>query len=294
MTHLRFATLYIALASLILPVVPATPLPVYSAVDMALARIVPLVAAQLAVNGTVTISGKTLVGPPTGSRNVVFVGDSLTYGYTEPGGAQQASNYPALTVPQLAPAQYAGNVNNMGVSGYTVAQMNTAAAATVDVLKVAGKTNIIVLMGGANDIKVETDAATTYSRITTYWAARKTATWDKVVAVTIAAFEWPFSWCSCEAQRIGATAANASIYCPLCPGTPCAVGGGEIGVNQRIRNVGVVPSTGYDALVDLAGIAAFQDYTNATYYQPADYRIHWQVALNTLAAAQVAAAINAL
>ncbi len=92
--------------------------------------------------------------------------------------------------------------NNTGVSGYTTAQM-LQTGSKVDALYVAGKRNIVTILGGENDCLLGgTTAATSWANLAAYAAARHTKGW-KVIVMTIQSIQ------SFDACR---NAINAQIY----------------------------------------------------------------------------------
>lgn len=121
------------------------------------------------------------------THNIVFDGDSITGGHAESEGAFDV-RYQAW--PYLM-AQNFGNtalrLSNLAISSQTLATMETNAANKVDVTysaSIFGTNNILVIFAGTNDINAGADAATTISRLTTYYNNRKTAGWNKVVICT--------------------------------------------------------------------------------------------------------------
>lgn len=109
--------------------------------------------------------------------NIVFDGDSMTVG----SGGQGALNYPAYAAAGLDPRSV---ITNKGVGGQTLLLMESDAATDIDSLKSATLPNLLVALGGTNDLFFGADAATTYNRLVTYCTNRRAAGW-KVVVFTI-------------------------------------------------------------------------------------------------------------
>ena len=115
--------------------------------------------------------------------NVVFHGDSLTYGEnaTKGQGTVTGTVYPAVALQGLG-AGWSGT--NYGHSGHQITDLINEGAA-VDSMIVAGLPNLLVVEGGTNDIGIGSQSASqTYARLKTYCAARTASGW-KVVVVTI-------------------------------------------------------------------------------------------------------------
>ncbi len=211
-------------------------------------------------------------------RKVICLGDSLTVGYTVPGGGQQAQNYPAL-LNALIPGSV---VVNYGYSGHFIgpwpdhtpspstmvsligtASVTPAIPSVTSILS-ATMPNVVVLWGGSNDIAQEhertgADGYQTGGFSAACFALR--ALGCRVVACTVIAREFAFNFAACETQRLA--------------------------FNTYIRNA----SAEYDVLVDLA--ATFNDFDNATYYY-ADEEFHTHVtpAANAIIAGLVRGAVG--
>ena len=188
---------------------------------------------------------------------IIFDGDSWTVG-------KQAN---AVPYPLVATQAIGGNwrATSVAVSGQTVATMTTNAPTNVDTLIDAAQfpRNVVVMLGGINDIAGSADAATTYARIVAYHQARRAAGW-KTVACTI-----PHA----TAASVGGAAFN-----------PVADA-----VNALIRaNWG----TFADALADLAADSRLQDATDTTYYNADE--LHGTTAGYAVVGAIVGAALATL
>lgn len=120
----------------------------------------------------------------TKTKNIVFDGDSLTFGYSVQSN-RGFVNYPTQLI-TLLPDAAAWRFVNFGISGQTFTTMNTNAAANVDPFYSGSYTkNICVAWGGTNDMTTGgASAADTYDQAKTYWAARRLAGW-KVIAITM-------------------------------------------------------------------------------------------------------------
>jgi len=112
--------------------------------------------------------------------NVIFDGDSLTFGFGSTGG----QSYPKQ-LNDLFKAQNGITIGayNYGVSGQRVDQMTADAVAQIDVLKNITH-NILVVWGGVNDYAQAASVATILSRLNDYVTARKAAGW-KVYVCTL-------------------------------------------------------------------------------------------------------------
>jgi lysophospholipase L1-like esterase len=130
-------------------------------------------------SGGLPLSGGTLAGQVVlPVPNIVFDGDSLTFGYggMPYGGFPHGQDFPSQVVGSL-PAE--GSYYNVGVGGETIATMLANAPTAVDPKLAAGRTNVCVLAGGSNDI-FYTDADP-YANIVAYCQARRAAGWKMVV-----------------------------------------------------------------------------------------------------------------
>ena len=145
------------------------------------------------INAVTDYLSTTYNVPLQPSYNVVCDGDSITYGYNSTinqswprmlgrllGNDFQVYN---IGVPSEQIGTLAMTGSQVGVNGCMAAN----AAANVDALIQAGKTNVLIVFGGTNDIVSsignQTGAAA-YTRLMTYLAARRTAGWTKIVVVT--------------------------------------------------------------------------------------------------------------
>jgi lysophospholipase L1-like esterase len=107
--------------------------------------------------------------------NLVFDGDSLTWGHSSKGG----QTYPR----QTAEGIYA-TVYNFGVSGQGSSAMLADAVTQVDAVYEAGKQNFVLAMIGTNDILTGGAPSTTYNNIKAYHDGRRAAGF-KTLAFTI-------------------------------------------------------------------------------------------------------------
>lgn len=225
--------------------------------------------------------------------NIVFVGDSFTWGYQS--GSQQAQNYPLLTLSVANPTQYDSALHNNGVSGQrmgpkaTAGSMLNVAAATIDTLIVNGKVNIIVVEGGGVDINVGTSSsAAVYTSIKQYYTERKAAGWNYVIGTTIVSGQ---NNCYSDAIRNGGTWANtqATYESPACtcPAAGCGVEPANVGTNQLLRG----DKGDADYLIDLDVQAPFFSPYDFTWRQSDG---HWLVVLNQQAANLVGRKLNTI
>lgn len=107
---------------------------------------------------------------------IIFEGDSLTYGVGSTGG----NDYPSQVMDTLGESDF--DSTNVAVSGQTTASMELDAIVQVDwLLGEERDHNILVLWGGTNDLHAAADATTTYDRIVTYATNRRNAGYTVVV-----------------------------------------------------------------------------------------------------------------
>jgi hypothetical protein len=104
--------------------------------------------------------------------NVVCQGDSITSGY-------------GVTTPWTSSLilDLTSQVFNEGVPSETLATMVSNAASVVDTKLRTNMTNVSVIWGGTNDLVLGSSVATVEGLLTTYAAARKTATYNFVISV---------------------------------------------------------------------------------------------------------------
>ena len=122
---------------------------------------------------------QALVSPVVRDRLIILEGDSLTVG-----GQAGATPYPKTLARNLP---WEIDQRTIAASGEKLSQMITdyAAQAEARYRPASAHRNVLVILGGTNDIQNES-VATAYSRLQTYWAlARATGYW--VVAVTLPA-----------------------------------------------------------------------------------------------------------
>lgn len=113
--------------------------------------------------------------------NIACQGDSITAG----SGVSASFAYPARLGVTLG-SKY-GTPANVGVNGQTVAQMITSAPGSVDTLLSGTKTNVVLGLGGINDIITDGASANTLlTRITSWCSARRTAGWRVVWGTMLA------------------------------------------------------------------------------------------------------------
>lgn len=118
------------------------------------------------------------------SRNIVFDGNSLTFGTN----ASARYNYPEQTYRLLGvPWNYSGN---FGVGGQTTPEMSSDASSQIDTLIKSGHTNVLVAWEITNDLfwgsnhTTPASPATAIANFKSYCSARRAAGW-KVIAVTV-------------------------------------------------------------------------------------------------------------
>jgi lysophospholipase L1-like esterase len=137
--------------------------------------------AHVAVWGT-PLAGADIAVVARRNGLVVFDGDSRTVG-----GQGGSTPYPDQTMATagVTAKQYGSTV--VATSGLTVAQLISRAATTVDVQYRSGTANNLVVLGGTNDATAGADAATIYSRIVSYSAARIAAGFRVIVCTELPA-----------------------------------------------------------------------------------------------------------
>lgn len=196
------------------------------------------------------------------THNILFDGDSITAGHAESQGAYDV-RYQAWPY-ELARnmANTALRFSNLAISGQTLATMETNAANKVDVTysaSIFGTNNILVVFAGTNDINAGADAATTISRLDTYFNNRRTAGWNKIV---------------------------------LCTAIPRENFTGTQNTHLATYNAYITANTlGADAVVDLAALS----WAYGTHYQgTTPNRIHPNAAGRTLIAHAVQTALTSL
>jgi len=187
---------------------------------------------------------------------VVCEGDSLTAGFGL--GTPATEAWPAVLIASKGATWMA---TNMGVSGKTIATATTAGAANIDTLfdtKVANNPPVVIVWAGTNDLAAGATAAAAYANLSTFITARKATGW-RVIALTMI--------------KRGVDAG--------------------LETKRGQYNALILANTaGADAVVDVGADAAFDDVTDATYYQ-AD-QIHTTAAGHIVVAGLVEVAIDAL
>lgn len=174
------------------------------------------------------ISCSLAAGATWSDVNIVFEGDSLT--------ARNGSNVDGTpnVATKISTRQSGATVSNVATSGHRTDQIEATGASQVDALLSATKLNVLVCLMGANDFDQDVTAAAAYQNFQDFWNARVAAGWDACIAFTMS-----------DANLVG-------------------VANFENDFNTSIRN-------GYAAmglrLIDMAVAPAFDDYSDATYYQ---------------------------
>jgi lysophospholipase L1-like esterase len=119
-----------------------------------------------------------VVAPPS---NIVFDGDSLTFGYSLV-PVSFDTKYPTLVARSYAPNPAWANI---GIPSQTMRTMAAGVAANiVPLYQPRAKTNVLVVWAGTNDILAGTTAAVTHGYLQTYCLAAQAAGW-KVVVLTM-------------------------------------------------------------------------------------------------------------
>jgi len=190
-------------------------------------------------------------------KNIVFEGDSLTF------GSGATYSYPQQMMRKVT-GTCAGT--NVATSGQTVDTMTTDAPTQVDPLRSSShRENVLCFYGGTNNLAGSETAITVYNKIVDYCAARKAAGWRVIV---------------CTMLPASATGYAADYYAK------------RNAVNTGIR---ANWSTFADGVADIAANATIGDdgdELNTTYY--ATDKVHMVDAGYAIVADTVLAAINAL
>jgi lysophospholipase L1-like esterase len=190
--------------------------------------------------------------------DIVCDGDSMTAGF----GLQPSEFYPTVLANNI---DAAWDVTNTAVTGRNIQQMIDAAPASVDVLYGgSGQTNIIVILGGSNDVATGTSSSTILSRLATYVSDRRAVGWSSGTS-RIAFGTIPPNGGLSGAQETVRQTVNTALR---------ANAGGIYG----------------DILVDFAADPRLDDALDTTYYFEGD-RLHWTAAGAAVAAELVEAAV---
>jgi lysophospholipase L1-like esterase len=191
---------------------------------------------------------------------IVCDGDSMTAGF----GLQPSEFYPTVLANSI---DAAWDVANTAVTGRNIQQMIDAAPASVDVLYGgSGQTNIVVILGGSNDVATGTSSSTILSRLATYVSDRRAVGWSSGTS-RIAFGTIPPNGGLSGAQETVRQTVNTALR---------ANAGGIYG----------------DILVDFAADSRLDDALDTTYYFEGD-RLHWTAAGAAVAAELVEAAVIA-
>lgn len=167
------------------------------------------------------------------SSMLVIEGDSFMTGE----GSQPLTKYETCLGAKIQMALGDFAPSNYGVSGQTVADMNTNRAVTAETCRLPlAKRNVCFLMGGTNDIEDGDSASTIYGRLTTYATAMRAAG-IKVVVGTIMDRTWDNNGAAKDAVRLT--------------------------INSWIRSQG---TDSFDGVVDFETNANLRDSTNTTYF----------------------------
>jgi lysophospholipase L1-like esterase len=183
----------------------------------------------------------------TRNKNIVFEGDSLTF------GSGATYSYPQQLMRKVT-ATCAGT--NVATSGHTIDTM-TAEGAAVDALRSSGhRQNVLCFYGGTNNLAGAETATTVYNKIVAYCQARRAAGWRVIVCTMLPASATGYA-ADYYAKR---NAVNASIRASW---STFADGVADIGANATIGPDGAELNTTYYAadrvhMVD-AGYAIMAD-----------------------------------
>jgi lysophospholipase L1-like esterase len=189
---------------------------------------------------------------------IVADGDSMTAGF----GLDPSEFYPTVLENSI---DAAWDVANTAVTGRNIQQMIDAAPASVDVLYGgSGQTNIVVILGGSNDVATGTSSSTILSRLATYVSDRRAVGWSSGTSRVAFGTIPPNGGLSGAQETVRQT------------------------VNTALRaNAGGIYG---DILVDFAADPRLDDALDTTYYFEGD-RLHWTAAGAAVAAELVEAAI---
>jgi lysophospholipase L1-like esterase len=117
--------------------------------------------------------------------NLVFDGNSVPRGFGLASPTTQA--YPHLVYDALVALGWDVVMTKVATDGITTPSLVTRAAATVDVLLDAQRTNMVIMLEGTNYLSTTgtTTAANEQTNQTNYYNARVSAGWDHVVLTTV-------------------------------------------------------------------------------------------------------------
>ena len=178
-------------------------------------------------------------------NNVVWHGDSLTYGQNGSGAGGTGATRIATVLSAMGP-MWRGS--NQGVAGQTLTQMAAQLGSVVNGLYDASKvSNLLIVQGGHNDIGQGASAATVIARIETY------------VATALAAHPWRIVWCT------ELPAAYPGVY-PATFDTVRDAVNAWMRLNWQSIGIGVLADVALDARMGLDGC----EY-NGTYFSGSDF-----------------------
>ena len=119
------------------------------------------------------------------TKNVICDGDSITYG----NGVSAGSEYPSV-LGQLLGSDF--SVVNLGVPAQTLVNMEADAATQIDPQYDASySANIIVCLGGTNDLYFNASAATAETSLQTYCTNRRSAGFKVIVCTILPRGDFP-------------------------------------------------------------------------------------------------------
>jgi lysophospholipase L1-like esterase len=115
--------------------------------------------------------------------NLVFDGNSIPRGYGLASPTTEA--YPHLVYNALVALGWDVTMTKVATDGIKTDALVTRAAATVDVLLDANRTNMVIMLEGTNFLSGGGNAAQEIANLSNYYTARVAAGWDHVVLTTI-------------------------------------------------------------------------------------------------------------
>lgn len=168
---------------------------------------------------------------------IVCDGDSILMG----GGSEPLDQYAASLGAEIEAALPEYAMNNYGISGQAIADMDADQATSISRCRLpVAKNNVVFCFGGTNDIEGGASAATVYADMVTYSTACRAAG-QKVIVGTIIDRDW------------GSSDAAKDIV--------------RAQVNAMIRAQGV---DDFDGVADFAARAEFQDASDTDYFMTDD------------------------
>ncbi len=170
--------------------------------------------------------------PASYSKVFVLDADSITYGI----GAALNQGWPNQA--DFGPGS---QMYNMGLAGVRLSTLVANAATQIDPMIQVGRTNVLIVFAGSNDIYGSlTPATTVYANLQSYCTARRSAGWTKIIVVTTL----PRGGVAPEAQRLKY---NTSIRNGFSAGTLACDAVADVASDANIGQTGQQADTSYYA-----------------------------------------------